>query len=451
MPRVHRTLIACLALALAACNQNGEGPEVLPVATVVIDELAVALMPGGTVQLVARALGPNGETLSGRAITFSGGNSIVASVSPTGLVTAIAPGTVIMHASAEGQTGDRDIPVNYPVPTVTSITPSSVPSETAVTIAVLGTGYYAGTAVRMNGVARLTTVVSTGEVRFNLSAADVATTGTLAISVFSPTPGGGSSESLPLSVVPNDMCDVAEPLTLGTPVDGALETTDCERGSEGRSVYHDHYGFSAAEPMGVIFSVTSDAFDPNLRLIDQLGGRVMYAITSAARPGPAVLRVLVPARALTAVLSFQDQLGAYRMASTWSTTPTITNCDAWFVIPPFHLAETVTAEDCMPSEEARGALSRVSADNEWFWDRYLILLRGGQTITITLESTTFDAALWLYDGDGPVAEDDSGGGGTNARIVFKAPGSPDIQRLYTIEAGPSTATGAIGAYILRIN
>jgi hypothetical protein len=54
--------------------------------------------------------------------------------------------------------------------------------------------------VLWNGANRPTTYVSASQLQATIGAGDVATAGTVSVSVFSPTPGGGTSATLPFTI-----------------------------------------------------------------------------------------------------------------------------------------------------------------------------------------------------------------------------------------------------------
>src|SRR5206468_7742039 len=87
-------------------------------------------------------------------------------------------------------------------------------------------GFNAFSVVQFNGVARATTVVSTQALRATIDAADVATTGTAGISVFTGPPGGGVSSSLTLSIDPPPTLTVSD-ATVGP---GASDTVTLTNG-----------------------------------------------------------------------------------------------------------------------------------------------------------------------------------------------------------------------------
>jgi hypothetical protein len=77
---------------------------------------------------------------------------------------------------------------------------------------------------------------------------------------------------------------------------------------------------------------------------------------------------------------------------------------------------------------------------------YTYPMRAGQLYFIDLRSTNFDAYLRLEDSTGrQLAEDDDGGGGLNARIVFMAPRSDTFRIIAT-----TFAPGMVGDYTLTI-
>jgi uncharacterized protein YjdB len=87
---------------------------------------AVQVTPGNrdllveaTFQFTAQVRDPNGGILTDRPVTWSSNNENVATVSATGLVTALAPGGAIITASAEGKSAPASVTVSaIPVATV---------------------------------------------------------------------------------------------------------------------------------------------------------------------------------------------------------------------------------------------------------------------------------------------------------------------------------------------
>lgn len=92
-------------------------------------------------------------------------------------------------------------PAANPVPTITTLTPNSA-SQGAATmgVTVTGTGFVPGSVVQWNGTSLTTAYVSATQVRGTITTAHLSAAGTAQITVFSPTPGGGTSNALPFTV-----------------------------------------------------------------------------------------------------------------------------------------------------------------------------------------------------------------------------------------------------------
>jgi uncharacterized protein YjdB len=89
----------------------------IPVASVNVAPTTATVITGQTVQLNATALDAGGNTLGGRAVTWSSSADAIATVSPGGLVTGVAQGVATITATIEGQTGSSVVTVNAPPPT----------------------------------------------------------------------------------------------------------------------------------------------------------------------------------------------------------------------------------------------------------------------------------------------------------------------------------------------
>lgn len=130
-------LSVLLLVQLVSCGGGSDSPSGPPtpkppaaVSTVTVSPVDVALTPGGTSTLSATARDAQGNTLTGRAVTWNSSSGTVATVSQSGLVTAVAAGTASISALVEGHSGSATVTVS-PVP-VASIT---VPSATAAVVA----------------------------------------------------------------------------------------------------------------------------------------------------------------------------------------------------------------------------------------------------------------------------------------------------------------------------
>jgi hypothetical protein len=94
-----------------------------------------------------------------------------------------------------------DRPAALPVPTISSISPTSVVvGGPSLSLTVNGTGFATTSVVRVNGSNRTTTFVSATRLTATILANDIATPGAQGITVFTPGPGGGTSSSVTLSI-----------------------------------------------------------------------------------------------------------------------------------------------------------------------------------------------------------------------------------------------------------
>jgi uncharacterized protein YjdB len=89
-------------------GKTGGAPLVIAaksVVSVTVSPSPAAAMQGQTVQLAAVAKDPQGLALPGKTFSWQSSNAAVATVSASGLVTSIGPGTTSISATADGVTG----------------------------------------------------------------------------------------------------------------------------------------------------------------------------------------------------------------------------------------------------------------------------------------------------------------------------------------------------------
>src|SRR5207253_11222040 len=80
-----------------------------------------------------------GTPLSGRTVTWSSSNTAVATVSNSGLVSAVTPGSATITAASEGKSGTSSVTVtNVPVATV-EVTPPSASVQAGQTVQLTAT------------------------------------------------------------------------------------------------------------------------------------------------------------------------------------------------------------------------------------------------------------------------------------------------------------------------
>ena len=101
----------------------------------------------------------------------------------------VSPGTQTIPLSGTGSSPDNPVPlINQPL-----VPDTALPGGAAFTLTVNGTGFVNGATVDWNGSSRTTVVVSSSQLTAAINAADIAVAGTVSMTVFNPTPGGGTS------------------------------------------------------------------------------------------------------------------------------------------------------------------------------------------------------------------------------------------------------------------
>src|SRR5437773_391997 len=96
----------------------------VPVASVTISPTA-SIRVGQTVQLTATLKDSTGSTLTGRTVTWGSGDTTVARVSPSGLMTGVGQGSATIAATSEGTTSSSTDPAAAVAAAAAAITPTT--------------------------------------------------------------------------------------------------------------------------------------------------------------------------------------------------------------------------------------------------------------------------------------------------------------------------------------
>jgi uncharacterized protein YjdB len=94
-----------------------------PVATVSVSPASVAVLPGQQMQLTASTYDVKGNKLSGRTVTWTSSNTAIATVSASGMVTAVATGKADVTALADGKSAIVPVTVSAPATSAGSTAP----------------------------------------------------------------------------------------------------------------------------------------------------------------------------------------------------------------------------------------------------------------------------------------------------------------------------------------
>jgi uncharacterized protein YjdB len=99
-------------LAVVACDSTAPRP---PIAAVTIVPESIEIVVGGAVQLTAAMWDASGRSARGRVVTWASSHPAVATVSATGLVTALLQGSTTITATCEGRRGTAVVVVFLPM------------------------------------------------------------------------------------------------------------------------------------------------------------------------------------------------------------------------------------------------------------------------------------------------------------------------------------------------
>ena len=148
----------------------------------------------------------NGTTLTTQeygSLGFPSSSSqyIVAAV-PATLLASPGNASITVNSATSTPAASNAITVtisNPPVPTLTSITPNSGLVNTAAQVTLTGTGFTSGSTAAVNGTSIPTEYLSSTTLEGTIPASDLASPGTVNLTVTTPAPGGGTSASLPFT------------------------------------------------------------------------------------------------------------------------------------------------------------------------------------------------------------------------------------------------------------
>ncbi|HKQ76552.1 MAG TPA: IPT/TIG domain-containing protein [Blastocatellia bacterium] len=139
-----------------------------------------------------------------RPTTFVSATQLTAAISAADIATAgMASVTASNPAPGGGASNALTFNVQPPplVPVITSLSPGfAIVGGQQFTLTVNGNNFVANSVVRLNNTDRATTFGSATQLTASIAATDIATQGRVNITVFTPAPGGGTSNSVPLFV-----------------------------------------------------------------------------------------------------------------------------------------------------------------------------------------------------------------------------------------------------------
>jgi sugar lactone lactonase YvrE len=187
------------------------GPSVAPASTIVLGPFSPASPVVGQTVTVSATVTGLGVTPAG-TVTFTIDTTtmsmnLVGGVA-TATLTGLSAGSHTISAAytssngfAPSSTSAVTLVVNQPVPAVTTLSPTSaIAGGAAFTLTVNGTNFVSASVVKWNATSLTTTFVSATQLTAAVPASLISTGGTAMVTVFNPTPGGGTSTGVSFNV-----------------------------------------------------------------------------------------------------------------------------------------------------------------------------------------------------------------------------------------------------------
>lgn len=223
---------------------------------------------------------------------------------------------------------------------------------------------------------------------------------------------------------PPDPCTVRTPYAFGTTASGAFTTSDCPSFDKS---FIDSYTTTVDAAGAYLFSETSNAVDTYLFLDAGDGSLIAENDDASDLESNSSIKALIPAGSYVIAANTFDtgEIGDYQLSSS-KTTESIENCESVFIARGMTTAQNLAQTDC--------------AYNGFYSDDVLIFIHGGQSITVSVGSTNFDAYVEIYSRAGLVASnDDKSATSTDAEVTYTAATTD-----YYLISPTSKLTGAAG-------
>ncbi|MFZ0035820.1 MAG: hypothetical protein WAK91_00240 [Candidatus Acidiferrales bacterium] len=199
-------ILLAAAFFLPSCGGvvNNPAPSITSISPTSID----AGQPGFTLTVNGSGFAPQSLIYwNGNAIStiFLTGNQLQATI-PSSFIS--TPGSSIIEvqtpAPGGGITSQLTFtinPVSSPIPILNSITPSSaLAGGNQFIMHLVGNNFEAQSSVTINGNGQQTQFLDSQDLQVQIPATDLISAGTLSVAVLNPAPGGGTSQTLPLTI-----------------------------------------------------------------------------------------------------------------------------------------------------------------------------------------------------------------------------------------------------------
>ena len=191
-----------VSFTISAANNPVPAIVTLQPASVTAGSGALTLTVNGTGFINGSVVNFGG---SARTTSYASATQVTAAILASDVASVGAPAVTVTNSSPGGGTSNAVSftinAANNPVPAIATLQPASVTAGSgALTLTVNGTGFINGSVVNFGGKSRTTTFFSSTQVTATILAGDVTSAGSYAVTVTNPVPGGGTSNTVLLSV-----------------------------------------------------------------------------------------------------------------------------------------------------------------------------------------------------------------------------------------------------------
>ena len=189
---------------------------------------------------------------------------------------------------------------------------------------------------------------------------------------------------------PPSPCDVRTVHSIGTTTSGSLVANDCQLVDGTFVTYVDFFSTTVGDATAYLFR-QSASFDTYLFLATPDLAVIAENDDESATSTNSAIKALLPVGSyLLGASSFDARItGDYTISST--TAPaSVTGCERVFVVKNVTTTQSIDPADCLRSTPPAAPL---------YADDYLIFLRAGQSMTVTMTSIQVDAYLEIVQVD----------------------------------------------------
>ncbi len=250
---------------------------------------------------------------SNRATTYISATQLTAAIAAADLTTSgTATVAVVNPTPGGGTSAGVTFTIGNPVPAITALSPSTVTAGAAAFgLTVTGSGFLPSSIIQLNGTNRVTTYVSGTQLSAAIAAADVTAAGAAVLTVVTPSPGGGTSSGMTLTISGNPTPSLAALLPASAPIGaGSFNLAVIGAGFNAQSVAQ----WNGANRVTTFVSTTevsvvipaSDLGSAGTALVTVTNpapgggtsGQDIFEITGALNPVPVIATLSPPAAAI---------------------------------------------------------------------------------------------------------------------------------------------------------